>query len=93
MSYCVSYNPEFSKRYPFAQRRQRQLSKTLIVLVLIAALTAGAAWRGGILRFLIPGDPDVTVAAFSTMVEKVEMGEPLRESLLAFCREIITNGS
>jgi hypothetical protein len=42
---------------------------------------------------LIPGDPETTAAAFSTMVERVGMGEPLRESILGFCQEIIINGS
>lgn len=93
MSYHVSYNPELSHRYPVVPQRRKKISKYLVVFGLIAALTAGAAWRGGILRLLIPGDPETTVAAFSTMVERVGMGEPLRESILGFCQEIIVNGS
>ena len=93
MSYHISYNPELSARYPIVLHHKKKLSKPLIVIGLAAALAAGAAMRDGVLRFLIPGDPDVTAEAFSTMVDRVEMGEPLRESLLSFCQEIIINGS
>ena len=93
MSYRVSYNPELSVKYALKMSPKKKISKSFVVIGLVAALATGVWMRVDMLRFLIPGDPDVTAAAFSEMVERVEMGEPLRESLLAFCREIIVNGS
>ena len=93
MSYRVSYNPELSALYPQKMPHIRKISKSFVVIGLAMALTAGAFLRDNIFHVLIPGDPEVTAAAFSAMVERVEMGEPLRESLLVFCQEIIVNGS
>ena len=93
MSYRVSYNPELSDRYPLMVKRRKSKAKLLMLTVFMAALAAGIFTRGTVLRFLIPGDSEVTVAAFSAMVEQVEMGESLHDAVLGFCQEIIVNGS
>ena len=42
---------------------------------------------------LIPGDNEVTISAVSSLVENVQSGEPVYESLVTFCDEIIVNAA
>ena len=90
MSYCVEYNPELRKDYPMRTKQKRQLPIKLILSIsLIAAVYILASC--GIFRHLIPGDPDKTTAAFSVMVEEIGEGERLKDAVVTFCREVITN--
>lgn len=70
----------------------------------LAVMTAGAFaaflilvhvfWPVGdekLRNILIPGDPDVTVAAFSQMVDQLQCGDPLSDAVEGFCREIFAH--
>lgn len=93
MSYRVDYNPEMKKRYPTLSKIRKQLPlKPLILSVVIIAGVYGI-FSSGVLRWFIPGEPAVTTAAFSEMVEDIGAGEPVREAFLTFCKEIIVNAS
>jgi len=93
MSYRVEYNPELRKRYPLVEKiRNKNLLKVLLVSVAaIAAIYTITC--SDVLQFLIPGDPEVTTAAFSLLLDEIGEGEPVREAFLSFCREIIVNAS
>lgn len=39
--------------------------------------------------FLIPGDPDVTRAAFSSFTQELRNGEGFRDAAAVFCRQVI----
>lgn len=93
MSYCVEYNPEMRKRYPFVKRIR---NKNLVKVFLVSAAAIAAIYMiacSGVLRYFIPGDPEVTTAAFSLLLNEIGEGEPVREAFLSFCREIIVNAS
>lgn len=91
MSYHVEYNPELGKRYPSVPKQRRKPS-VAVILLLAVVIAAYAFFQNGLIRYLIPGDPEVTTAAFSTLVERIEEGESVRESLAGFCQEIILRG-
>lgn len=91
MSYYVEYSPELAKRYP-TKRTHRRKPTVSIGILLIAAVAAYVSVRSGLVRYLIPGNPDITTAAFSQLVAQVVSGEPVRQSVVTFCEEIITNG-
>ena len=92
MSYCIEYNSELRKKYPdVKKRRQMPIKKTIIVLVLF--VSAYIFTQSGWVRYLLPGNPDETVSAFSTLVERVGDGDPVREAVYGFCEEIITGGN
>lgn len=93
MGYQIMYSPEDNHKYP-AYKPVRK-NKWVIPAVLTAVLLAAAARpqvRSALENWLIPGDKDVTKAAFSLMLEDIRTGEPVSQAVSAFCREILENG-
>ena len=89
MSYFVEYDPELKSRYPTLQSVKRKFP---IKGVVAAASVFAAVYilaGSGVLRHLIPGDPDVTAAAFFDMVDRIGAGESVQEAFIDFCKEII----
>ena len=93
MSYCVDYNPEMKKRYPTYIKVRRKVPVRALLLAVAVIIVCYGIFHSGLLRFLIPGDPAVTTAAFSGMVEDVGAGESVRQAFLNFCKEIIVNAN
>ena len=91
MPYKIQYSPEASRKYP-------QVREHITVKwgrwVFIAILAAGVMWvrLRGIPDFLIPGDPNITKPAISTMIRNLENGVGIRDAVAAFCKEIL-NGT
>ena len=92
MSYRVDYNPEMKNRYPNFVKIKRKLPVRPILLSVAAVAIIYGIVSSGLLRFLIPGEPAVTTAAFNGMMEDIGAGESVRQAFLAFCKEIIQNG-
>ena len=64
------------------------------VFMLIGCLTARLVSPEGceLLRsVLVPGEPTVTEQAFLQMMDNLHCGEPIGESVSAFCRTIVAN--
>ena len=91
MSYHVDYNPEMKKRYPIHIKFRRKLPIRPLCISLVAIVACYGVFQSGVLRFLIPGNPVVTTAAFSGMVEDITTGDSVRQALLSFCKEVIVN--
>ncbi len=89
MSYCVEYNPELNNRYPARKVRRPKQTALLIVVILLVVTVSYSIFGGKLLKMFIPGDPQVTVAAFSEFVEQVGSGEPIRQAVYCFFQEII----
>ena len=92
MSYYVEYSPELKKRYPIRVKRNKNPTVTVAIL-LLAAVAAYISVQYGLVRYLIPGNQEVTAAAISQLVEQLASGEPIREAVITFCEEIVTNGA
>ena len=93
MSYRVDYNPEMKKRYPaFVKIRKKVPIRPLLIAVAVITICYGI-YRSDLLRYFIPGDPAVTTAAFSGMVDNIEAGKTVRQAFLDFCKEIIVNAN
>lgn len=92
MSYSIDYNPEKKKTYPLpAERKPKWLIVALAIMTVLFLLQK--IDRDHILKsFLIPGDPEITAAAFSSMVDDIREGETVGKAITAFCLEIIDNG-
>ena len=91
MSYNITYNPELKTRYPVVRKKRgKPLNTALILLVCFVALYV--LTRSGIMHYFIPGDPEVTTEAFSTMVKRVGEGETVSNAVIGFCKEIISSG-
>lgn len=93
MGYCVEYNPEFKNRYPSVPRNRKRLPIGILIWGAAAVTAVYILVSSGVLRHLIPGDPNVTTAAFSLLVEEIAEGESVRDAFFAFCREIVVNAT
>ena len=91
MGYYLEYSPELKKRYPQKVKQTREPVRT-VAIVLLAAVAAYVSVRGGLIRYILPGDYEVTTAALSQLIEQVVSGEPISQSVVTFCEEIIING-
>lgn len=91
MSYIIQYNPELTRKYPKPKKHMNIPIKPIILMVIIAISACIFAYNRWFQIFL-PGNPDVTVSAFSTLVEKVVEGIPVKNAVYEFCEEIITDG-
>ena len=93
MGYQVEYSPGQRKRYPL--KKDRKIVRTKIIYTVfgcVAVLLLYSLHRTGVLReILIPGDADVTQAAAKEMIGKISRGENIRETLQAFCVDILIN--
>lgn len=92
MSYRIDYDPEKSRIYPTAKRgKHKWLIISLAVVTAIFALQK-LDGQGYLKSWLLPGNPEVTSAALTSMFEDVQQGEPVGQAVTAFCLKIIHNG-
>lgn len=93
MSYTIQYGPSGKAEAEWnssrTKRKRRTAAAILLAVVAIGVLLLGGADR--VRDFLIPGDPEVTKAAFAQFTENIRQGEPVGDAITAFCREIIDN--
>ena len=91
MSYRVDYDPEMKNRYPTYIKIKRKLPARPLLLSIAVIAACYGVFRSGLLHYFIPGDPAVTTAAFSGMMDDIGAGESVRQAFLDFCKEIIVN--
>ena len=89
MSYFVEYNPELKNRYPTTKEPSIKFPINKLLWCIAAAVVVCIIASNGLPRWMIPGDPDVTVAAFEVLVDDIGAGESVREAIIDFCKEII----
>ncbi len=92
MSYRIEYNPEKKKRYPLTTGF---MPKWLIfaVIIMVALFAVQRLDTNKTIRtWLLPGDPEITDAALSSMVEDIREGESVKDAITTFCLEIIDHG-
>lgn len=90
MSYQIQYGQTMTKTVIAETRNNAKRSPAIkwigFSCVLLFVVFLGSA---GYLDFLIPGDKEVTTAAFESMVEDVRAGESVKDAVAAFCLEIL----
>ena len=88
MSYQIQYEPDKNRKYPTKKpQKSKATAAVMVAVLLIVCLSVGL--RTG---WLIPGDPDVTKAAFSGMVDMLKDGSSVQDSVTAFCAEVLEHG-
>ena len=93
MGYQISYEPELNYRYKISGKKPMKriwaiygsLALGVVVLGLIPSI------RNWFWDLLIPGDPKVTIPAFSGLLEDVRQGTGFSDALTVFCQEILAN--
>lgn len=93
MGYQIMYSPEDNHKYPAYKPKSKNRWLFPVVITIALLVAAGIPnVRNSLERWLIPGDAQVTKAAFSAMLDQLRTGEPIDEAVTAFCREIIAGG-
>ncbi len=92
MGYRIAYRTRKNMR--FCNCRSTKLPKKWVVMIgmvlIVAAFLLG--WQNGSIRELfLPGDPEVTAAAFQELVHDLRSGDGFREAVTAFCVEVMEN--
>ena len=92
MSYSIEYNPELRKVYPKMREKPPVPPIKLFIICVLAFVGIYVLIATGLLKFLIPGDADVTVTAFSDMVQRVGTGENVSDAVFCFFKDVIQAG-
>lgn len=95
MGYRIVYGP-MPKMPQERDYKPLRIQVLTAVFALLFVLTVRQAWPEGtaLLReFLLPGEQNVTEAAFSEMIGDIREGESLGDALTAFCRQIVEHGT
>lgn len=88
MSYKIQYSPETANLYPqITSRKQFRVKRWMTVVITVAAVFW--VYLYGFPDWLIPGDPEVTKAAASTMVGEMKNGTSFGDAVTTFCKMII----
>ena len=92
MGYRIEYNPEKNNIYPETSTRKTKWLIIALTVVVALFVVQKIDINQEIKSFFIPGDPEVTSAAFSAMVENIRQGDHISDAVTAFCLEIIHKG-
>lgn len=95
MSYKVLYKPT-GKLEVKTQLWRKKYSKGVLcalVAVIMLAIASYSNIYDSIRNFIIPGDDDVTQAAFAEFGNSLKEGVGIGEALTTFCQEIIDNAN
>ncbi len=95
MSYRIDYHPEEQRKQTPAGFRVSRFTMTMgcfaVFLVLVHLF-----WQEGaalLRQLLIPGDPDVTLAAADVLADSLSRGANPGEAITVFCRRILDHGT
>ena len=93
MAYTIQYSPENNKKYPTMAIRKRWnwLVATFLLAIAFALGWIGMKERTALKEFLLPGDPEKTESAVTTMVSDIREGTNVGEAITDFCLEILKN--
>ena len=94
MSYYIEYNPELHAKYPTGNAKKRVMPLLRVALyLLITGMVVLSIFKFNIGYYFIPGDPEVTVEAFNSMIYNIHNGTPINDAVFSFCKEIVLNGT
>ena len=93
MSYKISYD-EIIQKTVFKEKNPKKyicLSLLCVVGMIIAVLIYTN--KPTIENIIYPGDPQITKSAARTMIESINNGEDIKDSVMAFCQEIVDHAN
>ncbi len=92
MAYKIDYIPVGRRQYATNRKIPNWVISSAIILSLFVAFLALTV-RYGSADWLLPGDPNVTKAALTELIEELKAGEQFGDAVTAFCREVIHGGA
>jgi hypothetical protein len=87
VGYRIEYGPV--KKLRGVEKRISSVSSLIGLLLLLMILCFSQYGSTVLKEVLIPGDPEITVAAFSDMTDQLCNGTELQEAILCFCVDIL----
>lgn len=90
MGYRIDYQP--IKKVRNLEKRTAGVPAMTALFLMLFFMLVFSFWPQGaeLLReMLIPGDPDVTVAALETFAQELQCGESLYSAFDTFCRQLL----
>lgn len=93
MGYMIQYSPEDNAKYPGkamiqGKRIFLKIAKMMIVSIL---LFLAVRYRLELIRWLLPGDGEVTLIALESFSDRLHDGASVKDAVTAFCSEILTD--
>ena len=86
MSYQIRYtDASVVKQVKTHHKRRTKLTIALCVILLLVSMLR----FDSVQNFLIPGETNVTKAAFSLFTQELRDGKKLSEAIEVFCRQVI----
>lgn len=91
MGYRIDYEPNLKRKYPLKRQKGNFIEITVAVFLLacIVILLCNPGVHGLLQEILLPGDPQKTAEAIENMIVNLKSGETFKNSVTAFCVEII----
>ena len=91
MGYRILYDNDNMQIAAIATKKSG--TRIIAVLLILTLMVGGLKLIGWdrLKYYLLPGDPDVTQAAFCSMMENIKTGATVKDAVTAFCVEIIEN--
>lgn len=95
MGYHIQYGKTIVRTAilsPSIDKKKRPI--WILILLVITVLGYTIQSNRDILRdYILPGDPEITAAAFGSLVDGIRQGENFGDAVTAFCLEIIENAN
>lgn len=92
MGYQIQYGNKVVKKQFVESSRRNQ--KVVMAVISICACCVFAYllthYKEALLKWLLPGDPEITRAAISTLGRNLRNGIALKDAVHAFCEEILS---
>ena len=92
MGYQIQYGSTVIKKY---LRDNTDPHKSLLLIIEVVCLCCILAFsvfqhRDLIWEWILPGDPQITKAALTTLGENIRYGIPVGDAIEVFCKEILS---
>ena len=89
MAYRIEYGSISLRKRMKQIRGTKYAQRTKYILLVCCAIVLSVLSYFGHFDFLIPGNKEITKAAFYNMVEEVEKGESIAGAISAFCEMVL----
>lgn len=92
MGYIIQYQKSTDSIYHHTQDSSL-FAKLILVASLVMIISILFFGRQKVAAFFIPGEPDMTKAAWNGMIDELENGTAVGEAVITFCQTLIENES
>ena len=94
MSYEIEYpGANKSERNFKVSKKRKSIIITWVIVCVVLLVSVYSIGLDTIKEYIIPGDNDDTIAAFSKMKDNLSDGMPMKDAVEAFCTEIIQSAN